>query len=97
MYVFDCMYCFSYKSIFNLYIITAHTHKLICKPIKVMKLFMKIKLHITDLKSSNKVDDNSDDDNDNKLPVFLLLEGQFCWQGVLGQTHLDNESFQILK
>lgn len=58
---------------------------------------MKIKLHISDFKSSSKGNDNRDDDNDNKLPVFLLLEGQFCWQGVLGQTHLDSESFQILK
>ena len=33
----------------------------------------------------------------NRLPEFLPLGDLFCWQGVLGQTHLDSESFQILQ
>lgn len=32
-----------------------------------------------------------------RLPEFLPLGDLFCWQGVLGQTHLDSESFQILQ
>lgn len=42
MFVFDCEHCLPYKSILNFYITKAHTHKLICKPIKVMRYENKI-------------------------------------------------------